>query len=161
MPESHVTNVKIVDPESTIQVTVEVNGILPNESVELTGYVAQAQGALATFSEFQNINGKLGGIAELKVTATRAGASPAFQPGHDVTVFARVAKVWVTVLGEGPAQHPGLSPAAAPAGSEWGRVKGGAGSEDYSGTQEDNQSGSATAGAGQEAPDDPPGTGTG
>jgi hypothetical protein len=115
------TQVEIIDPENNIQVSIDVDAFMPNESVEISGYVAQNHGAYAIINEFQTIQSKLGGIAHLTVTAKPVPTAPAFQQSDDVMVFVRVAKVWVTVLGEGPAQQPGLSPAVAGAGSVWGR----------------------------------------
>lgn len=149
------TKVKIIDPENNIRVSINVDSFMPNESVEISGYVAQNHGAYATINEFQEIKAKLGRTAHLTVTAKPAPAAPAFQQGDDVTVFVRVAKVWVTVLGEGPAQPSEIAPRAstAEAGSVWGRLKGVAGPDSYSDTEEGNQSGSAAEYAGQAASD--------
>ena len=141
------TLVEIIDPETNLQVSIEVKAFMPNESVEISGYVAQNHGAYATINEFRNIDAKLGETAQLQVTAKPTPTAPAFQEGDDVMVFVRVAKIWVTVLGEGPAQQPGLSPRTAGVGSVWGTLKGVAGPDSYSDTQEGNQSGSATGGA--------------
>lgn len=153
MPESHVTNVEIIDPEN-IQVSIDVDAFMPNESVEISGYVAQNHGAYATINEFQKINAKLGRTAHLTVTAKPVPTAPAFQQGDDVMVFVRAAKVWVTVLGEGQAQPPGIAPRLAGVGSVWGSLKGVAGPDSYSDTQEGNQSGSAAEYASQAAPDE-------
>lgn len=143
------TQVEIIDPENNIQVSIDVDSFMPNESVEVSGYVAQNHGAYATISEFQEINAKLGRTAHLTVTAKPAPAAPAFQQSDDVMVFVRVSKVWVTVLGAGPAQPQEISPRTAEAGSVWGRLKGVAGPDSYSDTEEGNQSGSAAEYAGQ------------
>jgi hypothetical protein len=141
------TQVEIIDPNN-LQVSIEVDAFMPNESVEISGYVAQNHGAYATINEFQNIDAKLGQTAYLTVTATPTPTAPAFQLGDAVMVFVRVAKVWVTVLGEGPAPQQGYSPRAAGVGSVWGTLIGVAGPDSYPGsysdTQEGNQSGSAT-----------------
>jgi hypothetical protein len=66
------------------------------------------------------------------VKADPAPNSAAFQKGHDVTVFLRAAKVWVTVLAEGQDQQPGgPAPNVAEPGTVWGRIKGAAGPEQY------------------------------
>jgi len=147
------TLVEIIDPENNIQVSIDVDAFMPNESVEVSGYVAQNHGAYATINEFQKINAKLGRTAHLTVTAKPAPTAPAFQQGDDVMVFVRVAKVWLTVLGEGQAQPSGIAPNKAEAGSVWGSSKGAAGPDNYSGEQEGNQSGSTAEYAGQAAPD--------
>ena len=141
------TQVEIIDPKNNLQVSIEVDAFMPNESVEISGYVAQNHGAYATINEFQNIDAKLGQTAYLTVTAKPTPTAPAFQQGDAVMVFVRVAKVWVTVLGEGPAQQPGILPSAAGVGSVWGTLIGVAGPDSYSDTQEGNQSGSAIGGA--------------
>ena len=153
MPNSNsptkATQVKIIDPENNIQVSIDVDAFMPNESVEISGYVAQNHGAYATINEFQKINAKLGRTAHLTVTAKPVTTAPAFQQSDDVMVFVRVATVWVTVLGEGRAQPQGISPRTAEAGSVWGTFRGAAGPDNYSDTEEGNQSGSAAEYAGQ------------
>jgi hypothetical protein len=157
---TRVTQVAI-DSDGTIQVTYEVDAFMPGESVEISGYVVQDHGAFATFNDFQKLNTKLGGTAVLTVPATLALTSPALQQGDEVIVFLRVSKVWVTVLGEGPAQQPGITPHLAGPGSVWGKLKGVAGPEDYSDTSEGNQSYSAAGGAGQAASAGPSSSETG
>ena len=158
---TRVTQVAI-DSDGTIQVTYQVDAFMPGESVEISGYVAQDHGAFATFNDFQKLNTKLGGTAVLTVPATLALTAPAFQQGHEVIVFLRVSKVWVTVLGEGPVQQPGMTPLLlAGPGSVWGKLKGVAGPEDYSGTSEGNQSYSAAGDAGQAASAGPSSSETG
>jgi hypothetical protein len=147
------TQVKIIDPGNNIQVSIDVDSFMPNESVEISGYVAQNHGAYATINEFQPINAKLGQTAHLTVTAKPVPTAPAFQQGDDVMVFVRVAKVWVTVLGEGQAQPSGIASRFAGVGSVWGNLKGVAGPDSYSDEQEGNQSGSAAEYADQTAPD--------
>jgi hypothetical protein len=150
------TQVEIIDPENNIQVSIDVDAFMPNESIEISGYVAQNHGAYATIDEFQKINAKLGQTSHLTVTAKPAPTAPAFQQGDDVMVFVRVAKVWLTVLGEGSAQPTEILPNVAGVGSVWGRFKGVAGPDSYSDTQEGNQSGSAAEYAGQAARDGSP-----
>jgi len=152
MSPTRATLVQIIDPEN-IQVSIDVDAFMPNESVEISGYVAQNHGAYATINEFQPINTTLGQTAHLKVTAKPVPTAPAFLQGDDVMVFVRVAKVWLTVLGEGQAQPPRLASRLAGAGSVWGTLKGVAGPDSYSDQQEGNQSGSAAEYAGQAAPD--------
>jgi hypothetical protein len=152
-----VTQVEI-DNDNAVKVSVQVDAFMPGESVEISGYVAQHHGAFATFNDFKKIDTKLAETASLTVPAKPIPTSPAFQQGHDVMVFVRVAKVWVTVLGEGQAQQQVISPNVAGPGTVWGRIKGVAGPETYSDTWEGNQSGSAPGGTGQAPPDGPTGT---
>jgi hypothetical protein len=143
-----VTQVEI-DNDNAVKVSVQVDAFMPGESVEISGYVAQHHGAFAYFNEFKTITTKVGGSVTLEVKADPAPNSAAFQKGHDVTVFLRAAKVWVTVLAEGQDQQPGISvPNVAEPGTVWGKIKGVAGPEKYpSDTREGKQSASATAGA--------------
>ena len=155
--QSHtlVTQVEI-DNDNTVKVSIQVDAFMPNESVEISGYVAQHHGAFATFNDFQTIATKLGGTAILTVTATPAPNSNGFQKGHDVTVFLRVAKVWVTVLAEGQDQQAGIAAAnVAEPGTMWGRLKGAAGPDNYSDSLGGNQPDSSTASADQAASDGP------
>jgi hypothetical protein len=145
------TQVKIIDPANNIQVSIDVDAFMPNESVEISGYVAQNHGAYATINESAKIDAKLGRTAHLTVTAKPAPTAPAFQQGDDVMVFVQVAKVWVTVLGARQAQQPVALSQEAAEGSAWDRFVGAAGPDSYSDSQEGNQS--AAEYAGQAAPD--------
>ena len=118
-----VTQVEIRS-DSTIQVSMEVDAFMPGESVEISGYVVQTNpGAFATINEYQKINARLGETASLTVMATLAPGSDPFQQGHDVTVFLRAAKVWVTVLADGQSQQSGISPQLAEPGTVWGNTQ--------------------------------------
>lgn len=152
LSHTKVTQVEI-GSGNTLQVSIEVDAFMPGESVEISGYVAQDHGAFATINEFQTIPGKLGEIAYLTVMATPVATSDPFQQGQDVTVFLRTSKVWFTVLAEGPAEQPGILPRKAVPGTVWGKLKGAAGPERYSDTQEGNQSGSTAEWTGQAASD--------
>ena len=152
--QSHTKATQVqIDNDGTLQVSIEVDAFMPGESVEISGYVTQNHGAFATINKYQTIYKKLDEIVNLTVTATPIEGSNPFQQGHDVTVFLWASKVWVTVLGEGPAQQPGMPPHLAEPGTVWGKVKGVAGPESYSDTQEGNQSGSAAELAGHAARD--------
>jgi hypothetical protein len=104
---------------------------MPNEVVEISGYVMQDQGAFAHFNLFKTTNAKLGGTTTLEVVANRARDSAPFQKGHDLTVMLRAAKVWATVLAEGQDQQYATASNAAGAGTMWARIKGVAGPEKY------------------------------
>jgi hypothetical protein len=149
MSPTMATQVKIIDPEKNLQVSIDVDSFIPNEYVEISGYVAQNHGAYATINEFKKVKAKLGRTAHLTVTAKPAPRAPAFQQSDDVMVFVRVAKVWVTVLGEGPVEPSGTLPRPAGAGSVWGRLRGVSGPDSYSDTEEGNQPGYATGRAEQ------------
>lgn len=149
---SWVTSAEIIDAD-TIKISVGISAFLPNESVEISGYVMQHQGAFAYFNVFRTINAKLGGTTTLEVEAIRAHDSAAFQKGHDLTVLLRAAKVWVTVLAEGQAQQSGIMSNAAEAGRVWDTVKAVVGPEKYpQDTWRGNQPAPPAAGAAPAAP---------
>ena len=154
--QSHTKATQVqIDNDGTLQVSIEVDAFMPGESVEISGYVTQNHGAFATINKYQTIYKKLDEIVNLTVTATPIEGSNPFQQGYDVTVFLWASKVWVTVLGEGPAQQPGMPPHLAEPGTVWGKPKGEAGPERYSDTSEGNQSGSAGGVVGQAASAEP------
>ena len=69
--------------------------------LEISGQVTQTGGAFANFFEIVDIaTATSGDNGELFVdmTATKMGEYP-FRDDQDVTVFVRVSRVWVTVLG--------------------------------------------------------------
>jgi hypothetical protein len=155
------THAEIID-DTTIRIRVGVDAFLPNEWVEISGYVTQDGGAFAYFNEFRMTGGTPGSTTPLDVHAKRAGDSEPFQRGQDVTVFVRASKVWVTVLAEGQDQPSGELTGYAEDGRKWSMIKAVAGPERYSpDSWGGNQPGSATAGAGQPGADESSGPGGG
>ena len=81
---------------------VEVTNFQGTEgAIEVSGQASQVNGAFANISSFVDIaHATANAKGELVATVT-ANADPAhpFTGGEDVTIFVRVAKVWITVLG--------------------------------------------------------------
>lgn len=121
MSNQYVTKVTLTN--SQIVLTVQVDEFQPGESLEISGYATQNGGALAVFYDIQPVpEQNPDGTTYMYVKAL---ASQEFKKGHDVTVFLRAAKVWVTVLGEpqpekGPSQEQGE---LAEEGTAWTMIK--------------------------------------
>jgi hypothetical protein len=106
--KSYVPKAELKDDK--ILLTVQVGDFQPGEAVEISGQATQNNGALATFYDIQNapaINNSGDTAAQpysassLTVEAHPVDATlfeAGFEAGEPVTVVARVAKVWVTVL---------------------------------------------------------------
>ena len=88
-----VTKVTIIGDQ--LLLTVQVDEFVTNESIEMSGYVTQHGGAIATVFDVQPVTRNPDGSATMYVTATPAQG---FQEGYDVTVVLRAARVWMTVL---------------------------------------------------------------
>jgi hypothetical protein len=101
--------------DGQIVLTIELDRYLANESVEISGYAAQVNGAFATFYDIQVAKENPAGKVVMFVKAT---PSIQFQTGEPVIVALRASRVWVTVLAEPdePMSPPGKSPAETPAG---------------------------------------------
>jgi hypothetical protein len=91
-------------------------------AIEISGIATQVNGAFAPIYRIIDIPKEANGDEDdpeergryfLDVEATPT-ADHSFRPDEDVTVFVRVSKVWVTVLGGGP------GPEKVPAGPTWG-----------------------------------------
>jgi hypothetical protein len=107
----------------TISFRVEVSDLKTTVgAIEISGIATQVNGAFAPIYRIINIpdgpNGDKDDPQEvgryfLDVEATPTADHP-FRPDEDVTVFVRVSKVWVTVLGSGS------GPRTVAAGPTWG-----------------------------------------
>jgi hypothetical protein len=106
MPHTEVTEIELRD-DGSIVLVIEVFGFEPGTPVEITGSATQANGAIATFYDLQNLPpAKPGGGSFLTVTAV---PSPGFVPGEVITVVGRATKIWGTVLHADPDEHrPGV-----------------------------------------------------
>ena len=119
MSEPWVTRVTIQGDE--LLLTVQVDEFVTNESLEISGYVTQHGGAIATVFAVQTVTRNPDGSATMYVTATPAQG---FQEGYDVTVVLRAARVWMTVLkqqGQVPVDEPLRAPAGD--GTVWNSVR--------------------------------------
>jgi hypothetical protein len=110
--KSYVPKAELKDGK--ILLTVQVADFTPGEAVEISGQATQNNGALATFYDIQNApsannSGDWGAdpaaqpdsASSVTVEAYPVDAAlfeAGFEAGEPVTVVARVAKVWVTVL---------------------------------------------------------------
>jgi phage tail sheath gpL-like len=100
---SYVTRAELEN--NNITLTVQVDDFAAGEAVEVSGQATQSDAALATFYAIQKVPGRdSSGHSYLKVTADPGDTK--FEADQDVTVVARVAKVWVTVLSKDPG-NPG------------------------------------------------------
>lgn len=69
--------------------------------IEISGQATQVGGAFATFSQVVDVKNATKEDDGYFVTVTANAVPPTrFKKNQDITVFARVARVWVTVLGE-------------------------------------------------------------
>jgi hypothetical protein len=100
MSEPWVTRVTVQGNQ--LLLTVQVDEFLPNEPIEISGYVTQHGGAIATVYDIQAVTKNPDGTATMYVNAAPAQG---FQDGYDVTIVLRAARVWVTVL-----KQPGPTP---------------------------------------------------
>jgi hypothetical protein len=93
----YVTDVSFKDGK--IVLTIQLEKDLANESVEISGYATQTNGAFATFYDIQSAKENPAGKVLMFVKAT---PTTQFQTGEPVTVALRASRVWVTVLSEAP-----------------------------------------------------------
>ena len=99
MVDSYVTRAEF--DNKNIILTVQVDDFTVGEAVEISGQATQNDAALATFYGIQKVPGPDSSKhSYLKVTADPGDTK--FEADQDVTVVARVAKVWVTVLSKDP-----------------------------------------------------------
>lgn len=101
MVDSYVTKAKLQNNKTVL--TVQLDDFKADGPVEISGEVTQNQAAqdnaaIATFYEIQNLpHPDAGGHRYLTVTADPGDTK--FDAGQALIVVARVARVWVTVLG--------------------------------------------------------------
>jgi hypothetical protein len=105
---SRVAAVQLVD--GAIVLTIQLSSFSPGTPVEISGYITQASGAFARFYKVSQVPlpASPDGSADLTVSvpATRLAED------EDITVIARVAEVWSTVLGR-DVPEPSAEPWAA------------------------------------------------
>jgi hypothetical protein len=118
--------------DGKITFRVEVTDLQTTQgAIEITGVATQVVGAFAPIFQVANIEDAIKGDPDDEDQAGKlfvdVQAEPtqdhAFDPKEDVTVFVRVSKVWVTVLGPGIDEQkgsPGPGPNTAPAPT-WGK----------------------------------------
>jgi len=94
---SWVTAIELTE-DNTLTLHVRVDGFEPNIPVEISGYVTQSNGAIATFHSIQSMPSTAGAVADMDVMNVQAAEGTAFSPVFPFTVVARAADVWVTKL---------------------------------------------------------------
>jgi len=126
MPPPYVTKVSSSATTGQMTFTVLIDGleedVTEEEFIEVTGAATQVGGAFAMINQVvnspTNVDDK--GTGSVDVTVTPSPAKK-FRPDLDVTVFLRVSRVWVTVLGQGQADRNSEHPEIIPAGEHrWG-----------------------------------------
>ncbi len=110
-----------------ITLSVEVTDFETTKGeLEITGQATQIGGAFATISKvvdfdkeaIQTDDGWFVDVTAKTIPPTQ------FDPAREITVFVRVARVWVTVLGQGGAINPRVThPDGGPA-THWGQIIG-------------------------------------
>jgi hypothetical protein len=127
MPHPYVDSVTLTNNKITFR--VEVSDFGPSGGyVEVSGQASQVGGALAIIFQTVAVPGAPNGDGDdekayfVNVTATTVGPNP-FRKDQNVSVFVRVARAWLTVLGKDPA--PGLAPDTQPIspGMAWDLVR--------------------------------------
>jgi hypothetical protein len=99
-PHSEVPKIELNDTDGTITLTVQVYGFDARAPVEISGHATQANGAVTTFYDVQEMPAPdADGGSVLNVTGV---PSTAFQKGEPITVVARAAEVWFTELNPDP-----------------------------------------------------------
>jgi hypothetical protein len=106
MPHTAVTEIELRD-DGSFAFTIEVFGFDPGTRVEISGSATQANGAIATFYDIQDLPpAEPDGGSFLTVTAA---PSTGFDQGEEISVVGRAAKIWGTVLSVDPGdQRPGI-----------------------------------------------------
>jgi hypothetical protein len=94
---SWVTAIELND-DNTLTLHVRVDGFEANIPVEISGYVTQSNGAIATFYDIQSMPDTAGAAADMNVKNVDAAEGADFSPVLPFTVIARAADVWITVL---------------------------------------------------------------
>ena len=95
MPLSWVFAIEL-KTDDTITLHVRINGFAPSIPVEISGFVTQSNGAVATFYDIQNMPATAGD-ADMDVINVQA-ASGKFDPELPFTVITRAADVWISKL---------------------------------------------------------------
>lgn len=110
MPHPYVDSVKLSNNQVTL--SVEVTDFGPSGGyVEVSGQASQVGGALAIISQTVEVPAKPNGEGDdensyfVDVTAAVI-SSKQFRIDQNVSVFVRVSRTWLTVLGKDPARIP-------------------------------------------------------
>jgi hypothetical protein len=108
MPHGYVDSVTLTEDQITFRVQVTDFGPSGGD-VEVSGEASQVGGALAIIFEKVAVPKAPNGDGDetedyfVEVTAAPVAGSVPFRTDQDVSVFVRVARAWLTVLGNNPA----------------------------------------------------------
>ena len=126
MPHPYVDSVTLTNNKITFR--VEVSDFGPSGGyVEVSGQASQVGGALAIIFQTVEVPDAPNGDGDddkayfVNVTADTVGPNP-FRKDQNVSVFVRVARAWLTVLGKAPAPEP-VPPQPIPPGMAWDLVR--------------------------------------
>jgi hypothetical protein len=116
MPLSWVFGIEL-QANGTLTLNVRVSGFAPSVPVEISGYVSQSNGAVATFYDVQNMP-NAPGDAEMDVLNVQT-ASEAFHPDLPFTVITRAADVWISKLSKDGTFQPSDGPGTNATKAAW------------------------------------------
>ena len=97
MPHSEVPGIEL-NQDDTINLYVNVDGFDVGTPIEISGQATQANGAVASFYDVQEMPPNSGQGAVLTVKSVPAVPPNKFVEGFPITVVARAAEVWITTL---------------------------------------------------------------
>ena len=130
----YVDSVSMADDGKQISLVVEVTDfIATGGTLEISGQATQVSGAFANISAYVDVkdavpgdnNETRNGQPEMFVTVTvPIAATYRFRKDLDVTIFVRVSKVWVTVLGESTQVGASEIGQNAVKGTKWNTARG-------------------------------------
>jgi hypothetical protein len=101
MPYSAVPKITL-NEDDTITLEVNVKGFNVGTPVEISGQATQTNGAVAAFYSVQEMTANSGQGTVLTVGPIPAAPGPAFAAGFPITVVARAAEAWITILEADP-----------------------------------------------------------
>ena len=139
MPYSAVSRVEL-NEDNSINLEINIDGFDKETYIEISGQAIQGNGAIATFYSVQEMKPDSNKKATLTVASISAVQPNKFVKGFPITVVARAAEVWITMLDNDKADNA-LVPHSTRAGS--GPIKG---------AWKQTSFGPAVASAEQEAP---------
>ncbi len=98
MPLNKVNNIQLND-DNTISLEVSVDGFDVGSPIEISGQATQANGAVATFFDIQDVPAP-NDANQMVVTvkSVQVSSEKSFQPADTISVVARAAEVWLTTL---------------------------------------------------------------
>jgi hypothetical protein len=124
MADPYVTSATITDGKITLSILV--NAFTPGEYVEISVQATQTSGAFANFYDIQQVPAQPNGNQSdpndkdnFYIYVTGAPTPHQFREDEDFSAFARLSKLWLTVLGADPETTKPTLGQAAPEGTKW------------------------------------------